>query len=87
MTDYINYNINPTNPDENGCYKTIAIKAGEYSIFSKPINIGGTFLYNKLNDASIMFETMTTSPAPANAQFTSIVPVDNGAAPSNTKYI
>ena len=79
MTDYINSAVNPDVPDENNCYPWVAIKAGQYSTFTKPINLGGAFIYNRLNDASIVYESVITSNAVSVANYVPITPVNNGA--------
>ena len=63
MTDYINSAVNPDYLMKIIVIHRLAVKAGEYSSFTKPINVGGAFIYNRLFDASIVYESVVTSPS------------------------
>ena len=75
MTDYLNSSVPVSNPDENGNHKIVAVRAGQLSSFTKPINMCGGYLVNQLGDVHIQYESVVTSDmVPSAANYVPVVP-------------
>ncbi len=74
MSDYLNEDVPVSDPNDDGNYRWLAVKAGGYSSFSKPIDASGGFLFNRVGDASIMYEMVKSSTTTPSANWVACVP-------------
>jgi len=74
MADYLNESVPVSDPDSEGNYKWMVVKAGGYSAFSKPIDLTGAFIFNRIGDASIKYEMVNSSLTTPSANYVPCVP-------------
>lgn len=74
MADYLNEDVPVSDPNVDGNYRWLAVRSGGYSSFSKPIDLTGCFVFNRVGDASIEYEMVNSSATTASANWVACVP-------------
>lgn len=74
MADYLNEDVPVSDPNGDGNYRWLSVRAGGYSSFSKPIDLTGCFVFNRVGDASIEYEMVNSSATTASANWVPCVP-------------